>query len=90
MFILPSCNATHIAEDVLSSSTIILSTEARLFCGTSEVAFHILISYEAMQHMQTQKSPLVVRQRLFSSGFRDNQGSQSLKIMTCKLSSYPP
>lgn len=37
-----------------------------------------------------EKSPLVFRQLLFFSGFRDNQRSQSLKIMTCKLSSYLP
>lgn len=36
------------AEDLLSSSTIILSAKAHLFCSTSEVAFHILIRYEAM------------------------------------------
>lgn len=48
LFILPPCKAIHIAEDLLSSSTIILSVEAHLFCSTSEVALHILISYKAM------------------------------------------
>lgn len=48
MFILPPCKAIHIAEDLLSSSTIILPAEAHLFCSTTEVAFHILISYNAM------------------------------------------
>lgn len=39
--------------------------------------------------MQIRKSPLVFRELAFSSGFRDNQRSQILKIMTCKWSSYP-
>lgn len=37
-----------------------------------------------------EKIPLVFRQLVFSFGFRDNQRSQILEIMTCKWSSYPP
>lgn len=48
IFILPSRKAFRIAEDLLRSSTFILSAEAFIFCSTSEGAFHILISYEAM------------------------------------------
>jgi len=48
MFIPPSCNSIHIAEDLSSLSTIILSAEAHLFCSTSEIAFRILISYAAV------------------------------------------
>lgn len=64
MFLLPSYMDIRIAEDLLSSSAIILPAEAHLFCSTSEAA-SIYQLQGTVTHADMKKAHLLLRSCCF-------------------------